>query len=350
MKERREAKRPGTDTRYTYAVGRIKALEARLISPGDMERLLDEETPLRSGESLRALGEFPDYSESIAAADVAQASRLQVLENVLEEQLRLAYNLLSQLSLGSNVIKILRLRYDFHNLKTLLKARLLGLEPEGLSRVGFLSPEQMNRVLDEKTFEGDVDPFVGETILLASGRVTEGVALDTIEAIVDGCYYETLARVLGVNLFLKEYARKTIDLINLRTFWRLQVMGWTEEKLAESLLPGGSIEEAFFTANFGTPMADMAPKVRDDSYRRLLKDALHAFQAKNDLSVLDKLMDDYLIEFLRKAKSYCFGLEPLVGYIAAKENEVTRLRTILYGKERSLPMETVRELLRSSYA
>ena len=343
MKKRTEAKRPGTDTRYTYAVGRIKALEARLISPGDMERLLDEETPLRSGESLRALSEFPDYSEGIAAGD-------RGVEEVLEEQLRLAYGLLCQLSLGSNVIKILRLRYDFHNLKTLLKARLLGVQAEGLSRVGFLSPEQMNRVLDEKTFEGGVDPFVAQTILLALGRVTEGVALDKIETIVDGCYYEVLARVLGVNPFLKEYARRTIDLINLRTFWRLQVMGWTEERLAESLLPGGSIEEAFFRANFGTPMADVVPKVRDDSYRKLLKDALHAFQAKNDLSVLDKLMDDYLIEFLRKAKSYCFGLEPLVGYIAAKENEVTRLRTILYGKERSLPMETVRELLRSSYA
>ncbi len=338
MKERKEAKKPGTDTRYTYAVGRIKALEARLISPGDMERLLDEET---AAEALRALGEFPDYAESAAEKSV---------EEVLEDQLRLIYDLACQLSLGSNVIKILRLRYDFHNLKVLLKARLLGIEPEGLSRVGFLSAEQMKRVLDEKRFEGEVDPFVAETILAALGRVHEGIPLEKIEAALDRCYYETFVRVLSVNAFLEEYARRTIDLMNLRTFWRVQVMGWTEEKLAESLLPGGRIEEAFFTTSFGTPIADLVPKVRDDTYRRLLKDALHAFQSKHDLSVLDKLIDDYLIETARKAKQYCFGLEPLVGYIAAKENEVTRLRTILYGKERSLPPDTLRELLRSSYA
>ena len=340
MKERREATTPGSDTRYTYAVGRIKALEARLVSPAEMERLLEEET---QADAVRALGEFSDYAEIVAAGEKDP-------EEILEEQLRHAYDVVSELSLGSNAIKTLRLKYDFHNLKVLLKAKLLGIEPEGFSNVGFLSTEQVTRLLDEKTLEGDVDPFAAEAILAAISAVDESASLEGIETALDRFYYGLFLKNLGVNPFLEEYARRTIDLINLRTFWRVQVMEWPEERLAESLLSGGTIEKTFFTTNFATPIADLLARLPDDAYRRILREALTAYQSKKDLSALDRLADDFLIQRLRKGKLYCFGLEPLVGYIAAKENEVMRLRVILYGKEKSLPADSLRELLRSSYA
>lgn len=340
MKERKESRRPGADTRYTYAVGRIKALEARLISTADMYRLLEEET---QAEVLGELAEFPDYADMVAAGDSRP-------EEILEEQLRRAYEVVSELSLGSKVIKTLRLKYDFHNLKVLLKARLLEMEPKGFSTAGFLSMEQLARILDEKTFGSDVDAFAGEAILTALSAVDETTSIDGIETILDRLYYESFVSNLSVNPFLEEYARRTINLINLRTFWRVQVMGWSAEKLSESLLPGGTVELTFFTANFATPMKELLPQIRDHLYRVILGEALRAYQSREDLSVLDKLADDFLIELLRRGKGYCFGLEPLVGYIAAKENEVTRLRTILYGKEKNLPTDMLRELSRRSYA
>ncbi len=340
MKERKEATRPGSDTRYTYAVGRIKALEARLIPPPEMERLLEEET---QPEVLRALGEFSDYAELLSAG-------VRQPEAILEAQLRRGYDIVCELSLGSKVIKTLRLKYDFHNLKVLLKARLLQVEPEGFSEVGFLSPKQLTRLLEEKMVQGDVDPFVGETLLAALSTVDESESLDGIERILDSFYYEVFLKNLQVNPFLEEYARRTIDLINLRTFWRVQLMDWPEEKLAASLLSGGTIEEAFLLANLGTPVSDLVARVPDDAYRTILREALNAYQSKKDLSVLDRLTDDFLTKYLRKAKHYCFGLEPLVGYIAAKENEVMRLRVILHGKEKSLPADSLRPLLRESYA
>ena len=339
MKEREESRKPGSDTRYTYAVGRIKALEARLISPGDMERLLDEET---QADVLQELGEFPDYAEIFSAGEKEP-------EEILEEQLRQVYELVSELSLGSKVIKTLRLKYDFHNLKVLMKAKFLGVEPEGLSGVGFFSQEQLQRVIDEKSLDG-AGAFVGETILAAVMRVAEDAGPEDIETILDRFYYEVFLKKLSVNPFLEEYACRTIDLINLRTFWRVQLVGWPEEKLAANLIPGGAIEPSFFLGEFATPISDLVPKVRDEAYRKILREALRAHQSKADLSALDKLADDFLIEFLRQAKYYCFGLEPLVGYIAAKENEVMRLRIILYGKERALPADALRELSRISYA
>lgn len=340
MKDRRESRKVGSDTRYTYAVGRIRALEARLISPGDMDRLLDEET---QANVLEELGEFADYAGILSAGE-------REPEKILEEQLRQAYELVSELSLGSKAIKTLRLKYDFHNVKTLLKAKALGLEPEGFSAVGFFSQEELQQIIDGKPLGAGTDPFVGETILAAVRGVQEDAGPEGIETILDKFYYEVFLKNLSVNPFLEEYARRTIDLVNLRTFWRVQLAEWPEEKLTAHLLPGGTIEPSFFVTEFATPLADLVPRVRDEAYRRILREALGGFQSKGDLSLLDKLADDFLVEFLRRAKHYCFGLEPLVGYIAAKENEVARLRVILYAKERALPTDMMRELTRISYA
>ncbi len=335
-----KAKRPGVDTRYTYAVGYIKALEARLISLGDMDRLLDEET---QAEAIRALGEFPDYAESISGGD-------RELEAILEEQLQRAYHIVSELSHGSTVIKTLRLKYDFQNLKALLKARILNAMPAGFSMVGFLSEEQLVRLADERTVEGAVDEFAGEALLDALSGLEEDAAPERIETELDRFYYGLFLDNFSVNPFLKEYARRTIDLINLRTFWRCQIMEWPVERLAESLVPEGMIESAFLMSEFATPMLDLLPRIPDAAYRGMLTEASRVLQSKEDFSALDRLADDFLVKYLQPAKYYCFGIEPLVGYLVAKENEVTRLRTILHGKEKSLPEDTLQEVLRASYA
>lgn len=339
MSEIRELTKPGSDTHYTYAVGRIRALEARLISPADMDRLLDEET---QQEVLRTLSEFPDYAAILSAGELQP-------ETILEEQLRQAYTTVSELSLGSKVIQSLRLKYDFHNLKLLLKAKLLDTEPSGFIAVAFLPREQLERIVKEKALDMSAGRFVGETIRAAVTLVDEVTALDTVDRILDRHYYAVFLRSLSINPFLEEYARRTIDLLNLRTFWRVQAMGWPEERLAESLLPGGFLDDSFFLEEFATPIADFVPRVKDGVYRRILQEALHAHQGRGDLAVLDKLADDYLIQFLQRTKYYCFGLEPLVGYLAAKENEVMRLRTILFGKEKGIAADALQEITRISY-
>jgi V/A-type H+/Na+-transporting ATPase subunit C len=340
MSEFRELRKPGFDTRYAYAVGRIRAREARLISPADMQRLLDEET---QQEVLRTLSEFPDYAAILSAGELPP-------EEILEEELRQAYTTVSQLSLGSRAIQSLRLKYDYHNLKLLLKAKLLDTEPNGFSAVAFFSREQLEQIVKDKTADMSAGRFVGETIRAAVTLVNEVAAPDTVDRILDRHYYAVFLKSLSVNPFLEEYARRTIDLLNLRMFWRVQAMGWPEERLAESLLPGGLLDDSFFLEEFATPIADFVPRVKDGVYRRILQEALHANQGRGDLALLDKLADDCLIQFLQRTKYYCFGLEPLVGYLAAKENEVMRLRTILFGKEKGIPADAMQEITRISYA
>jgi V/A-type H+-transporting ATPase subunit C len=48
--------------------------------------------------------------------------------------------------------------------------------------------------------------------------------------------------------------------------------------------------------------------------------------------MLEKLSDNYIMAYVRKALFTAFGLEPLIGYLIAKENEIKNLRIIMVGK------------------
>jgi len=61
-------------------------------------------------------------------------------------------------------------------------------------------------------------------------------------------------------------------------------------------------------------------------------------------------MDDYLLSHFRKAKYLSSGIEPLLGFILAKESEIRTLRFILICKKNRVGAERIRERLRTSYA
>ena len=52
---------------------------------------------------------------------------------------------------------------------------------------------------------------------------------------------------------------------------------------------------------------------------------------------------------MKKAKTIPFGIEPIIGYIYAKENEIKLIRIIMVGQMNNVPKEVIRERLRDSY-
>jgi V/A-type H+-transporting ATPase subunit C len=68
-----------------------------------------------------------------------------------------------------------------------------------------------------------------------------------------------------------------------------------------------------------------------------------------NLDYFDRLADDFVLDYVRGAKLISIGIEPLVGYMMAKENEVKIVRIILAGKLAGLSSETIRKRLRQSY-
>ena len=63
----------------------------------------------------------------------------------------------------------------------------------------------------------------------------------------------------------------------------------------------------------------------------------------------EKVADDFITEYIGEAKHISFGIEPLIGYIWAKEIELKNVRIILYGKINNFEKEEVFSQLRIPY-
>ena len=67
------------------------------------------------------------------------------------------------------------------------------------------------------------------------------------------------------------------------------------------------------------------------------------------LTDFERLCDNALTAYLTQGKRVAFGEHPLIGYLYAKENELTTIRIILTGRLAGLDSDTIRERLRESY-
>ena len=68
-----------------------------------------------------------------------------------------------------------------------------------------------------------------------------------------------------------------------------------------------------------------------------------------DFALFEKLCEDALMEFNKKAKYESFGIVPIAGYWYAKELEIDNLRIILTGILIGSTPEQIAEKLREPY-
>ncbi|MBI5699296.1 V-type ATPase subunit [Candidatus Saganbacteria bacterium] len=136
-------------------------------------------------------------------------------------------------------------------------------------------------------------------------------------------YLELLKQALAdhpVPLF-KKYARGFILLNELRL----------------KLISGGFEPEAIESA------------YRYTDYRLAVSRGMAGYQKTGSLFILEREIDNYLMETLKRAKYTAFGIEPLVGFFYAKEIEHKLVRLILTLKKMKVPPEALKERLRLSY-
>ena len=67
------------------------------------------------------------------------------------------------------------------------------------------------------------------------------------------------------------------------------------------------------------------------------------------LTAFEKACDDALTDYLSAARRVPFGEETVIGYLYAKEAELTAVRTIFAGRAAGLDGDTIRSRLRETY-
>lgn len=326
------------DTEYLFLSTRVRAMENNLLSRERMERMLEAPSLEDAAKVLQECG----------YAEMSQVSA-QALEQAVAEQRQKTLADLSGAAPDKNIVDVFKVKHDYHNAKTILKAGAMGTDPTALLvDAGRVSADKLLESVRAGDLQGlpDILRAAVERARDVLGTTNDPQLADFV---LDRAYFEDmfqLAKASG-SAFLQGYVRILVDVANLRSVVRTLRMGKGADFLKGVLFQGGSIgADRILTA------VAAGSSIEELYATSPLKDAAEAGSASvngGSLTRFEKLTDDAVTAYLTTAKRVAFGEAPVIAYLAAKENELTAVRIIMSGRMAGLDTDTIRERLRESY-
>ncbi|MFH1690747.1 MAG: V-type ATPase subunit [Candidatus Eisenbacteria bacterium] len=335
------------DTRYAYAVARVRGLETRLLDRQWIERLLAED----------AEGALKVLADSAFQESVSDVDRPEGLESGLARALADTLSTVAALSPEPELIDLFRLRWDFRNLKSLTKAALLKLE-EAAGRAGeeiglVDGPGTIALPVLQKALQDD-DLTSLPSVLSGAVRAARDSYLDSNElAGVDREFDLAMWKhLLGTaydsgNEFLVGYFHIEIDIANVKAFIRIKEAGRDRTDLFRAFVPGGTLDLSFFEAHLGEPVDAFARSLEYGRYGALAP--VFREWTASMANALELACDNILLEHMEQARTIAYGIEPLVAFILLRVLEIKLVRAAVAAKLDGVPRAAVEARLRAAH-
>lgn len=316
---------------------RIRHAEKKLLTKQQLQRLADAKN---LEDAIKLLNET-SYSSELSKLD-----RPENYEQVLSEVLNKTYKEAMEISPEKSLVEILSCKYDYHNLKVLVKENILKEKFDSMYCMLDENEIEAFRELALKNDEGLSKDFKECLDFFETTKDPQD-----IDIFIDKKYFEkVLSLAEGFKLeMITEYFKAMIDFINLRTFIRCRKQNQVKETLEKVLIKGGDVETYKILDMFYEDIEILPIKLKAYKIGRVLSKIVEEYKNTNSLNSFEKSMDDYLVEIVRKAKSIHYGAEVIFSFLFAKEMEIKNLRLILVGKVNGLSADFIKERLREVY-
>jgi len=311
-----------------FAIGSISVLSTHLLTQAQLRRIMEAPTVKEAQAALLETG----YAEGVSEALLQEGE----IDKIIREQMQLSRKRIMELTPDRELISLFLLPVDTHNLKTLLKARLLGTDAgEFLREGGAFSLELLKDAVSTKYYD-DLPEVYKNTMNKIEADLVRGTDPLQFSAQIDGAMFKEIAKVLqekNQQGFIKDYFSLWADFLNTQSLVRARLMKWDVDKLRLVLVEAGAIDLKTFSENMETPAEQLAAKLNTGKNGSALAQAVNEYVQTNDLSVIVNRMNTNLLEILRKEKSNCESLGPVVGYLMARDAEARALRVIFGAKQ-----------------
>ncbi|RKX68785.1 hypothetical protein DRP53_09985 [candidate division WOR-3 bacterium] len=302
------------DIRYSFPIGVIRVWETKLLTKSHYDRLL-------------ALPNEREIIPSLHDTIYGQYRDLP-FEEILERVLERAFNLLVRFCVDPEVIDLLLLPKKIHNLKVELKGRI--------------------RECDYRDLLYDVEGTVeGTEDVLARFLETKDPFL--LEAGLDRIELERSIALSHRFPFLTNYYLMKADLYNLSSIIRLKRLGLGRRTGLAVLIPTTTFDPERLAGLLDQDLDAIRSFFLRIPYHDIVIQGLDYLEKKNSFLRLERLIDEELLRYMKMARRFVFGIEPLFSYYSFLEAEVIRLRRIYIGKLHRLPVEEIRESLPEVY-
>ena len=329
---------------FNYAVGRVRALEVSLLTPGDVERLLGAKNIEETYRVFCSLGfssnqifpNKPDKFQEVLNSELINTKKLLI--SIVHPDL-------------AWVLKILWIRYDFHNLKVALKAKILGWTDEEAKKMlldlGSVSAEEMYNFGKNGVRSKNIsDRFIHTASDAGQAYYNNNNNLRALEYAIDQDLYELEIALANKsnNQFLIQFVQTEIDVFNIVTYFRL-LHSENNLKFDNFFSTGGALARS----SFSDKTEQTIEKLNNTKYSRMIRAYQLYAKTDEDFAAMEREGDDMLVDYMRQTKHTPLGPEPIFAYFWAKKNNMRVLRMIMVGKLVGLPHDKIRTRLRKLY-
>ena len=308
-------------------------MENRLLTGDRMNRMIDARD---DGEAMKVLSEC-GYNDAAGLEGALRQARAEVFQDM------------ERAAPEPRLVEVFQMKYDYHNAKAILKAQATHTDPERLLLAGGrYEPKGLWDGWQREELRGCSETFrkameQAKAVLADSGDPQQA------DLVLDRACYQEMAQLAKEleSPFLQGYVRLSVDVANLRAAVRVARMGKEGDFLRRVLLPGGSVSEQ--------TIAGTRPEALDEAFRAgpLAQAAQLGVKlvqhGGGSLTAFERECDNALTAYLASSRRVPFGEETVIGYLYAKEQEFTAIRSIFAGRAAGLDGDAIRARLRDTY-
>jgi len=297
-----------------FATGIIRSREGGLLNDDTVRQILQADERMSPGEILRGTL-FGDYIDRHGSSD-AKAILSHVRDDV--------FLFLRRHVTPPGAVRFLLLPYDYHNLKVLLKGKLLDLPAEEfLLSLGNREPQVMMEIFEKEDFS-TLPRQMNEGVNEAAAAWYASRDPRFIDTVMDRTMLLHLldeAKDL-VSSWLVDYCRLLIDCGNLRIISRSSGM---DRKLLEDhvMIPRGFIDVEEL----------LDESVEAVCIRHGYRNIAAAFSSEEKAFAVESACTRRLREYLNQAQYAIGGIEPSMAFALTVEEDLRILGTLMRARE-----------------
>ncbi|MFH1284842.1 MAG: V-type ATPase subunit [Candidatus Peregrinibacteria bacterium] len=338
---------------FAYSVALVRTLETMLLNENEVERMMLAPS---ATDAFKILNEF-DYADNKAGIDSPSDFQKVITEGLMDIK-----KTLTKITPDKRMLNIILHQYDFHNIKTMIKAKISGKTYEDiktlLSDMGAIPTEALkNYILEDITNTSfELTERTEKYIKKIIKKVQELFEKEKNPQVIDLYLDQKLMKIIyGITLdsksdFLVQYVKKLIDINNIKLFFRMKSQEKPLQLYEMAFLWNGNVPYTSFKDAYSHGLGTFPELMKNTPYAKIIETGYRHYEEEKTFIYLEKEAENYLTNFIKRAKLTAFGPGPLIAYFLAKKNNALVIRMIMVNKLNNIDPEEIRSRLRELYS
>ncbi|MCK5128997.1 MAG: V-type ATPase subunit [Clostridiales bacterium] len=325
-----------------HAVARIKILEDQIVGKDRINRMIEANDADEAFKNLQDSG--------YGAAAIVESPR--DFENMISIELKQLRELMGEISPDEELTDILLMRYDYKNSKAYLKMRMCSLDDDAaVTDAGKIPPRELREMVFQQDTYG-LPKHLSDAIDETERQIAIDPNPNKADNIMDRRYISWAIKTAKSkkNEFLISLITAWVDMNNILSLLRVRQMDADVVLLKDALLDGGTLEHKMIIDAYALNDELLSQRFRHTPYGHQLVSAMDQAIEQKRAWTFERFIENMFIAYAKEQKKKVFGMDPIIAYIVAKENEATAIRMVMTGKLNKLDADQIRGRLRELYA